>query len=462
VAAVVTLGGGHVALAAGAAERPLAVRAAGAYHRLPPAYAGFNAPFRRNAWQARSPRLHRAVAALTPGAIRVFGGTTANYWDWRTGKLVDARGVPPRIRRVAREMSPIHLSDWADLVGDANAIPVFDLNMVTSTLPDQLAMLRAADRLGMPIRRIELGNELYYRAPLVTQAFPNAAAYGRTATHWITAIKARYPKAQVAAVGFGYPSADDRRQARWDHAVRRTLHGEDALTFHAYWPASRDRTLSGAELANELAAPLRLLRSLRSAGLSRLPKGVEAWVTEWNLWHRAGYRGTWANGLADAAYLLGLLGEPAVGQEDLHPLVHSQPQAALFGNPSGFRAEGPATVRFAPTAVGTAVGELYPPLWGGASVRRLDVPRSPELEGSGIAAVRAVAVEGRGVLVVNLSGRRQRLRLSAGLECSGTLDSVWARPGARITGHPGEVHRAARAAGGSVAVPARSVNRLSC
>src|SRR5262245_53193346 len=153
-AAILILGGAHLAPAATAAERALTVRPASGYHRLPLAYAGFNAPFRRNSWQARSPRLHEAVAGLRPGAIRVFGGTTANYWDWRSGKLMDVRGVPPRIRRVAREMSPIHLADWAQLVKDANAIPVFDLNMVTSSLSDQLDMLSTAAQLGMPIRRI--------------------------------------------------------------------------------------------------------------------------------------------------------------------------------------------------------------------------------------------------------------------------------------------------------------------
>jgi hypothetical protein len=465
VAAILALCAVGAADRADAAQAPLTVRPAGGYHRLPIAYAGFNAPFRRNSWQARSPGLHRAVAGLAPGAIRVFGGTTANYWDWRTGKLLDLRGVPPRIRRVAREMSPIHLSDWAQLVEDANAIPVFDLNMVTSTLSDQLDMLSAADQLGMPIRRIELGNELYYAAPRAVRAFPTSASYGRRATRWIEAIRARYPRAQIAAVGLGYPPPPgDERQSSWDRGVRRTLHGEDALTFHAYWPATRDPSPAGPELAKALAAPLRMLRTLRSHGLARLPRGVDAWVTEWNLWHGAGYRGTWTNGLADAAYLLGLLGEPSVTQEDLHPLVHSQPQAALFGNHSGFefRGGGPRTVRYAPTAVGEAIGELYPALWGGASVRRLRVPQGPRLKGTGIAAVRGVAVESRGALLVNLSGRRQRLELRSGLSCDGTLDSVWARPSARVTGEPGGVHHVTSSAHGSLRLPARSVNRLSC
>lgn len=463
--AVLALAGVQSALqeaAGAAAPKPLRALAAGRYHQIPSAFAGFNAPFRLNSWQARSPRLHQAVADLKPGAIRVFGGTTANYWNWRTGKFFDRPGVPPRLRRVSREMSPIHLSDWARLASAAKAIPVFDLNLVTSSLSDQLEMLDRAESLGMPIRRIELGNELYYSAPLVLKAIPTPEAYGRMATRWIDAIEARFPDAQVAAVGYGYgPPHADRRQASWDRRVRETLRGAAALTFHAYWQAPRTRRLSGAPLSAALAAPLRLFAKLRSRGLRRLSGGMEAWVTEWNVWHGARLRGTWANGLADAEFMLALLGEPSVSQEDLHPLVHSQPLAALFGNPLGFR-DGPATVRYAPTAVGEAIGQLYPPLWGGARVRPLKVPGASRIAGTRLFAVRGVAVQGRGALLINASGRRQHLRLAAGLSCDGTLDSVWARPSARITGQPGRVHRATDPPAGKLLLRPRSVSRLSC
>ncbi len=89
-------------------------------------------------------------------------------------------------------------------------------------------------------------------------------------------------------------------------------------------------------------------------------------------------------------------------------------------------------------------------------------PQAPKLRGTGIAAVRGVAVEDRGALLVNLSGRRQRLQLNAGLSCDGTLDSAWARPSARITGRPRSVHHSTSATDGPLALPARSVNRLSC
>lgn len=448
--------------AASSVRQPLPARTAAPYHSIPPAFAGLNAPFRKNSWLALSPRLREAAARLSPGAIRVFGGTTANYWNWRTGKFYDRHGVPRQYRRAHRRMSPIHLDDWARLVRGANAVPVFDLNLVTSSLSDQLAMLRAADDLGMPIRWVELGNELYLPAPLVNRAIPGGRAYGRKATRWIAAIKAEFPQAQVAAAAFGNTrsSSGDARRRRWDWRMLGTLRGEDALTFHTYWRTTRGR-LSPARRSKALAAPLRRFAVLRWAARHKLPAGVAAWVTEWNVWHGSSLLGTWANGLQNATYLLALLGEPWVRQADLHALIFRKPSAALFPNANGF-GDQTSTVPFAPTATGNALGVLHPLLSGGARVRRLTLQHAPRIDGTRLAAVRAVQVEGRGALLVNLTGRERGVRPAGESLCAGTLESVWARPGARITGHAGEVRRRTLEVQGSIRLPPYSVNRLSC
>jgi hypothetical protein len=441
----------------------LTARATARYHLIPSSFAGFNAPFRKNSAQALTPQLHQATASLGPGALRVFGGITANYWNWRTGKFFDKAGVPPALREASHQMTPIYLSDWADLVREANADPVFDLNVVTSNLSDQLAMLRAARDLGMPIRGIELGNEIYLNTPLFAQRFPTPQAYGRTATRWIEAIKLEFPQAQVAAVGMlSRGGTKSRRQRDWTRRVLKTLQGEDALTFHTYWRSrSSGRRLSGRTLWAVFAAPIRRFTLLHKQGLRDLPTGVDAWMTEWTVRPSFALRGRWAHGLSDAEYLLGLLGEPRVRQEDLHALIMSQPGAALFANSTGFGG-GPATVPYAPTAVGAAFGELHPLLSGGARVRGLTVRDAPRIPGTRLAAVRAVAVQGRGALLLNLTGRHRRVRLAGGPTCDGTLDSVWAPPAARITGQPGELHHQTLETHGPMLLPAYSVNRLTC
>lgn len=462
--AIALVGGASAAqgTTADSGSRPLTARPAARYHAIPTGFAGFNAPFRKNAWQALTPELRQATAGLAPGALRVFGGTTANYWNWRKGQFYDRHGVPRALRRANGRMSPIYLSDWAKLVAHAHAVPVFDLNLVTARLSNQLAMLRRARELGMPIRWVELGNELYSHATLIDRVMPTPEAYGRMATRWIRAIKRRFPHARVAAVGLGtslwWPPRT--RRGRWDPGVLSTLRGEDGLTFHTYWRTPRGR-LTRARLSKVLAAPLRRLSQLRVGGLRQLPDGVGAWVTEWNVWHGSRLRGTWANGLSDAEYLVGLLGQPRVRQEDLHSLIYRRPFAALFANTEGYGA-GPATVPFAPTAVGRILGEIHPLLSGGPRVRQLTVQRSPRIQGTRFAAIQAVAIQRRGVLLLNLTRHEHRIRLDDGPACDGTLDSIWARPAARITGHAGEIlHRTAQV-DETLSLPRYSVNRLDC
>jgi hypothetical protein len=119
-------------------------------------------------------------------------------------------------------------------------------------------------------------------------------------------------------------------------------------------------------------------------------------------------------------------------------------------------------VPFARTAVGNALGEMHPLLSGGPRVRRLTVRHSPRIPGTRLAAVRAVAVQGRGALLLNLTGHERRVWLASGPACGETLNSVWARPAARITGHAGEVSHRTVAIQAPLSLPPHSVNRLSC
>ena len=250
------------------------------------------------------------------------------------------------------------------------------------------------------------------------------------------------------------------RRGQWDPGVLSTLRGEDAVTFHTYWKPPRGRP-SGRRLSRVLAAPLGRFFELRSGGLRRLPDGVVAWVTEWNVRHGSKLRGRWANGLSDAEYLLALLGDPRVRQEDLHALIYRQPFAALFANDNGFGAK-PATVPFAPTAVGSALGELYPLLSGGPQVVRLTVPDAPRIHGTRFAAIQAVAIKGRGALLLNLTGHKQS-------RPAGRRASVRGDAGLDLGAAGGPNHGSRRGdqpQGGrgprSASLPRYSVNRLDC
>ena len=340
-----------------------------------------------------NPGFARAVAALHPQAIRVFGGTPANFWNWRTGTFVLAQDVP---RSLAALRATVHvtLADWARIVRQADALPVFDLNMLTSDLPAQLAMLHAARALGMPVLDVELGNELYL--PTYAKRFRDGAAYGREASRWIAALKRAFPGVSVAADAYPGPDNNagtvDRREQRWNAGLLRTLRGESALSMHTYFASGlgpRASLASPRSAAAMLTGPTRRFVAFARL-LSTLPNRVKIWVTEWNLFDTvARVHETWAQGLAVAAYGFDLLTTPRVAQADYHALVSNGPFDALFGSrddfgpadPHGqFRpvlADPPATPVYGLAAGGVAMQALLGALAGAHELRALGFGSAP-------------------------------------------------------------------------------------
>lgn len=386
---------------------------------LPPALFGINgeAIIGPGVWS--NPGFLSALAALRPQAIRVFGGTPANFWDWRTGTYVRSRRIPSTLGAL-RDHVHVTLVDWARVVGAGGATPVFDLNMFTSDLRSQLTMLHAARRLGMPVRYIELGNELYL--PQYAIRFHSGRAYARVASRWIAAIKRAFPGVAIAADA--YPGRDsnsgtvDRRELRWNAELLGTLRGESALSLHAYFTsglAPRDSLASPAMAERMLGAPARRWAALAHL-IAQLPAKVKIWVTEWNLFDTvARVHGTWAQGLAVAAFGIELLSAPRVAESDYETLVNSAPFGAIFGDTAGLQlssgggrasetfravvAHAPATPLFGLAAGGVAMRALLAGLVGARFSRTMVF---------GPAAVRGIAFAGGlgiGAVIVNLSGR---------------------------------------------------------
>jgi hypothetical protein len=419
----------------------------GPARKLPPAVLGVNGEAIIGPGVWTNPSFLSAVAALRPETIRVFGGTPANFWNWRTGTYVRSPRVPSTLSAL-RDHIQMTLADWAGVVRAAGAAPVFDLNMFTSDLGSQLAMLHAAVRVGMPVTQVELGNELYL--PQYAVRFRDGAAYGREASRWIAAIRRAFPGALVAVDA--YPGRDtntgtvDERERDWNAELLRTVRGEAALSLHAYFA-------SGLGPRASLASPAAAEEMLRAPGrrwaeldrlINRLPHRLEVWVTEWNLFDTvARVHGTWAQGLAVVAFELDLLTDPRVVQSDYETLVNSAPFGAIFGNTAGlqlssspaggsvtFKAvvvQAPATPLFGLATGGVAMQGLLGALAGAAFASPISF---------GPATIRGTVVAGKngfGAVIVNLSDKPLRISLPAALQRL-PFTERWGRPVTLVAG----------------------------
>jgi hypothetical protein len=166
---------------------------------LPVYFNGYNAQMLRGpSWQA--PGFVEQVKELNPGLIRYPGGTVSSYWDWKTGWLMKNIPLRKEWKSVTVE-NPVKLEDLKFACDKTGAMPLFVLNMMTSSLSYQLEMLDHAKKIGLPVKFVELDNEFYLGEEFYANKYPTGKEYGATCNEWIAAIKKQFPGVKIAVIG---------------------------------------------------------------------------------------------------------------------------------------------------------------------------------------------------------------------------------------------------------------------
>lgn len=399
---------------------------------VPERFFGFNAasivsPV--NVERMLDPQLWKELRQFPVPLIRVPSGTAAQWIDWRTGRFVDAPGSP--FADVATGRRGITMEDWAALIDATGAEPVWDLNVLNSSLADQIEMLGEAQRLGMPVRFIELGNELWdVRGPYIDR-FPTGTAYGEEMNRWIPTIREHFPQARIAISGADRADATfmrilGDRYAEWNAGVLSVIRDIDAIVVHQYWGLSGDAA-PGSDVDQTLTAGLDHWSAMRRLTLDQLtfgrtttdrttadttatdrtalgshgPDDIEVWITEWNQAAHFAPPGPqiWAQALSVVAVGMEHALDPRVTMSLVHNIVDGT------GNPHDI---GPSTVypsftngengtdRFGRTALGTALPLLFAAADGNTAAQRL----------AAVARRGTSAIDGSTLHGIVFSGRR--------------------------------------------------------
>ena len=259
-------------------------------------------------------------------------------------------------------------------------------------MSEQIAMLRAAYNLGIPVSHVELGNEFYLTANLdYIAVFPDAAAYGKVANAFGAAILREFPQATVGAVGASRtgPREGDRMRL-WNSLLFSTLNTQlvKALTLHPYIIPGPNLTTGGKRPAGGWSAEAQRMQmsminsTSGTAGFigqaaaqfsnwandleeSGVPASTKLWITEYNLQNIepvAAYE-TWAHGMLVASMLLHMLALPQVELALAHTLESNVTQwGAIFTQNDELKhlccGWGNATTPFTPSAAGYLLGGL--------------------------------------------------------------------------------------------------------
>jgi hypothetical protein len=334
----------------------------GVTRKIAPYFLGYNnVPIHSPSWD--NPSAVKAAVQFNPGTLRYPGGTVANYWDWQNGWFLP--GAPSGFLSAPQAIYRLHELQIA--VQATRAIPIYVLNMLTSDLTTQLAMLSTAQSMGLPVQFVELGNEFYLRNPVdyVTK-FPTGSDYGKMATSWIRAIRDKFPNVNIAAVG-GVPTdqSSDPRKANWNQELLQNLEGADALTQHPYVSVTHSMIGNGTSDTNSAANIVDALsaRWQQFEGqLQSLPQNMKVWFTEYNIVDTTNdVFHTWIHGIFAAKMSLTFLEEERTELACFYDMIGKSGYEVISSNQ-----------QFALTAAGWAMRLLGDTMKGMISAQEID------------------------------------------------------------------------------------------
>jgi hypothetical protein len=356
---------------------------------------------------------------LAPQMIRFPGGTVGMWFDWDGSEgapnfgTMDAGGTycGPYGAALKTTPSPYDMSAGMDSVDQtfnhslkklstemdpASKEVLFDLNLLTSYFDKQNQMLQqAASTYGIPIRRVELGNELYLGSNtlnaggschIFTAAYPRSSDYAAVANAWSAQLHAQYPGVKVAALAnASYSDGTPNRAGAWNHDLRfgptPITSDVDALTIHVYFTANGTACTDGSTMfssASDFIGANIAKGSHVTEPTTSDPSGVddqygvlgnpsqyalgtskkEIWVTEYGLLGGArGYWRKWGEGLGLLGYTMKLMADPRVTVLLDQQLIWAlwSPGCSLDSSDS----QGTlACVPYSPTGLGIAMREL--------------------------------------------------------------------------------------------------------
>jgi hypothetical protein len=334
----------------------------GTTRNLSPNFTCFNVnSVQIESWQR--PEFLAAVNQIKPATLRIPGGDVGNYWDWQRGGLIQdvsilPDGLPFFLRFKARQYTGSKLTDYQAGLQGTKTKPIFMLNMLTSSLQSQLAMLRSARDLGIPVEFIELGNEFYFNINNYKQVFPTPQEYALQASQWIAAIEQEFPQAKISVLGVVPEPDKPERLQRWNQTLSTSaLPAADAITLHIYTdpgltsePTNRETYpwFEASEVPIILGEPFRNWQNLRNdRNFKIIPRNKKIWVTEYNLFEDLFPNGTsnppeprvagsWTHGLYNLAMSLLFLEDSRVELACNHSLLESSIFGAILANDKSF------------------------------------------------------------------------------------------------------------------------------
>jgi len=251
-----------------------------------------------------------SVKTMFPKLIRYPGGNVSNYWNWSTGWFYDQSILDTVFSDTIYTMpngwanlNPIDIKPvrFKEALNQIDADGIYVLNMMSSSLNNQLFELQNAVDSGLIINRVELGSEFNHDNPFSEIKFPTAGDYARESNIWIDSIKALSPSTKIGVVA-GNRGPDFSRAWKWNDSICNIVNDADALIWHLYIYLHDDDTLFSNKQV--MGFPFyRVPKYEQWRGFEDTISSIQdynIWVTEYNLFDKTSdkrFANTWAHTL---------------------------------------------------------------------------------------------------------------------------------------------------------------------
>jgi len=223
-----------------------------------------------------------SAASMDLRILRYPGGGFGDFWDWRKGWFVndnEARSKGMAMPESFKKMtySPTGLKELKLLTDQSNSEVLFEVNMITRDVHDQIDMLKDAKAMGFPIKWVELGNEFNVMGSAGRQRYGSPKNYGTDCYKWAKAIKENFPDAKIGVVGGDKQYSPEVRN--WNADVLSEASNIDAVVAHIYPRAANvvdDNGINFEKLYSEFRREFDIMDFDRQ-------NNKKIWVTEYNI-----------------------------------------------------------------------------------------------------------------------------------------------------------------------------------
>jgi hypothetical protein len=189
-----------------------------------------NSHFVYATYQWGSTWVNNAINTYFPMSnIRFPGGTVGNHYNYVTDTFYLNSTTPNNLYNIANNGYVFNYNGYKDLVVNSGATSTLMFNVLTNTPQQSKAEYQIRVASGLPIKWIEIGNEMFFQDNQ-TGNITDVASYISHAQQFSSQLKSVNPNVQVAVC----LEKDDFTSGEWNHSVSQNQSYFDAGVFHNY------------------------------------------------------------------------------------------------------------------------------------------------------------------------------------------------------------------------------------